>query len=104
MIDIAERLEDGLLRSALRGIRPADEEAAARCRARWNCIAKPLYGLGVLEDLVVRIAAAQGTDQVDISRKGLVVFCADNGPDWTGSDSHRGGKFHRREILYRDHV
>ncbi|MDO5485466.1 MAG: nicotinate-nucleotide--dimethylbenzimidazole phosphoribosyltransferase, partial [Sarcina sp.] len=51
----------------------------ARCRARWNCIAKPLYGLGVLEDLVVRIAAAQGTDQVDISRKGLVVFCADNG-------------------------
>ena len=79
MIDIAERLEDGLLRSALRGIRPADEEAAARCRARWNCIAKPLYGLGVLEDLVVRIAAAQGTDQVDISRKGLVVFCADNG-------------------------
>ena len=79
MIDIAERLEDGLLRSALRGIRPADEEASARCRARWNCIAKPLYGLGVLEDLVVRIAAAQGTDQVDISRKGLVVFCADNG-------------------------
>lgn len=79
MIDIAERLEDGLLRSTLRGIRPADEEAAARCRARWNCIAKPLYGLGVLEDLVVRIAAAQGTDQVDISRKGLVVFCADNG-------------------------
>lgn len=79
MIDIAERLEDGLLRSALRGICPADEEAAARCRARWNCIAKPLYGLGVLEDLVVRIAAAQGTDQVDISRKGLVVFCADNG-------------------------
>ena len=79
MIDIAERLEDGLLRSALQVIRPADEEAAARCRARWNCIAKPLYGLGVLEDLVVRIAAAQGTDQVDISRKGLVVFCADNG-------------------------
>ena len=79
MINIAERLEDGLLRSALRGIHPADEEAAARCRARWNCIAKPLYGLGVLEDLVVRIAAAQGTDQVDISRKGLVVFCADNG-------------------------
>ena len=79
MIDIAERLEDGLLRSALQVIRPADEEAAARCRARWNCIAKPLYGLGVLEDLVVRIAAAQGTDQVDISRKGLVVLCADNG-------------------------
>ena len=60
MIDIAEWPEDGLLRSALRGICPADEEAAARCRARWNRIAKPLYGLGVLEDLVVRIAAAQG--------------------------------------------
>ena len=79
MIDIAKRQTDGLFRSALCGIRPADEKAAARCRARWNCIAKPLYGLGTLEDLVIKIAAVQGTDQVDISRRGLVVFCADNG-------------------------
>ncbi|MBQ3392527.1 MAG: nicotinate-nucleotide--dimethylbenzimidazole phosphoribosyltransferase [Lachnospiraceae bacterium] len=60
-------------------ITPPDQAAAARCRARWNRIAKPLYGLGALEDMVVSIAAAQGTDDVDISRKGLVIFCADNG-------------------------
>lgn len=68
-----------MLRDALQKIRPADGEAAARCRAHWNRVAKPLYGLGVLEDMVARIAAAQGTEQVDISRKGLVIFCADNG-------------------------
>ena len=67
------------LRETIGRIQPPDEEAAARCRAHWNRIAKPLYGLGALEDLVVRIAAAQGTQHVDIRKKALVIFCADNG-------------------------
>ena len=46
----------------IQAIMPADREAAARCRAHWNRIAKPLYGLGELEELLVRIAAAQGTE------------------------------------------
>lgn len=79
MIDFTGQLTGELFRSTLRDISPADKGAAVRCRAHWNRVAKPLYGLGVLEELVVRIAAAQGTEQVDISKKGLVIFCADNG-------------------------
>lgn len=63
----------------IQSIQPADREAAARCRAHWNRIAKPLYGLGELEELLVRIAAAQGRETPDLSKKALAIFCADNG-------------------------
>ena len=63
----------------IQAIMPADREAAARCRAHWNRIAKPLYGLGELEELLVRIAAAQGTETPDLTKKALAIFCADNG-------------------------
>lgn len=54
-------------------------EAADACRARWNAVAKPLYSLGILEDMVVKLAGVQGTPDVDISRRAALVFCADNG-------------------------
>ena len=54
-------------------------EAADMCRARWNAVAKPLYSLGFLEDMVVKLAGIQGTPDVDISRRAALVFCADNG-------------------------
>lgn len=57
----------------------ADEGAAAAARGRWSELAKPLGGLGVLEDDVCVLAAAQGTAFPDISRRSLAVFCADNG-------------------------
>ena len=53
----------------IRRIEPPDETAAARCRAYWNQIAKPLYGMGILEDMLIRIAAVQGTEHVDIRKK-----------------------------------
>ena len=67
------------LQETIRRIRPPDEKAASACRARWNRIAKPLYGLGALEEMLVRIAAMQGSAEPDIRKKALVVFCADNG-------------------------
>ena len=67
------------LQETIRRIRPPDEEAAAACRARWNRIAKPLYGLGVLEEMLVRIAAMQESAEIELEKKALVVFCADNG-------------------------
>ena len=60
-------------------IRPADERAAEAARIKWNSIAKPLGSFGDLEDLVGKIAAMQGTAQVDISRRTAVVMCADHG-------------------------
>ena len=47
--------------------------------ARWDSIAKPLDGLGELERIIVKIAAMQGTPDVEISPSALYIFCADNG-------------------------
>ena len=56
-----------------------DESAAAAARQRWDSLAKPLGCLGEMEDAVVRIAALTGTPEVSVSRRHLLVFCADNG-------------------------
>ena len=60
-------------------IKSPDREAASRCRVRWNAIAKPIGGLGELEEYIVRIAGIRRTEKVDIGKKALVIFCADNG-------------------------
>ena len=54
-----------------------DSEYAAR--VRWDNLAKPLGSLGLLEDAVVQIAALTGNADIDLSRRVLLVFCADNG-------------------------
>lgn len=58
---------------------PADGQYAARARACWDTIAKPLGALGLLEDAVCRLAAVQRTERPAIPRRALAVFCADNG-------------------------
>lgn len=60
-------------------ISPTNAAAAASARERWNAIAKPVGSLGVLEDAVVRVAALTGSEHVDLSRRCVVVLCADNG-------------------------
>lgn len=49
------------------------------CKKHWDNIAKPLNGLGDFEDIIVKIAGIQNTEHVDISKKALVIMCADNG-------------------------
>lgn len=56
-----------------------DERAAALAGNKWDSIAKPLKSLGYLEDAVCRIAGIQGTAEIDISKKAVIVCCADNG-------------------------
>ena len=67
------------LAEVVRSITPADGRAAAQAKARWDSIAKPLGSLGALESAVIRMAAITGTPNVDISRRAVVVMCADNG-------------------------
>ena len=67
------------LSEAVNRIEKPDAQAAAACRAHWNRIGKPLYGLGKLEEVLVQIAGMQRTVQPDIRKKALVIFCADNG-------------------------
>ena len=63
----------------IRKITAPDKSAAKAARERWDSIAKPLGSLGLLEDAVCGIAAVQGSPDVDISRRAVIVMCADNG-------------------------
>jgi NaMN:DMB phosphoribosyltransferase len=59
---------------------PAFDTAAADVsRGRWDGIAKPLGSLGLLEESVIRIAGITGSANVQLSRRGVIVLCADNG-------------------------
>ena len=50
-----------------------------QARKQWDSVAKPLHSLGLLEDLVVRIAGTQGTPDARIDRRCALVFCGDHG-------------------------
>ncbi len=60
-------------------IKPLSEPAMARARERWDSIAKPLHGLGLLEDHIVQIAGLTGDAEVRLDRRTVLVLCADNG-------------------------
>lgn len=63
----------------LKQIQPADSQAFEYCIKRFDNIAKPVGSLGKLETLLATAAAAQGNGNVDLSKKAVLVFCADNG-------------------------
>lgn len=62
-----------------KSIKQPDAAAMQRSKDHWDSIAKPLNGLGRLEETVTKIAALTGDARVDIGRRAVVVFCADNG-------------------------
>jgi len=60
-------------------IQPVNPQIFLACEKRFDNIAKPVGSLGKLENLIERIAAASDTVDVDIRKKCVLVFCADNG-------------------------
>jgi len=56
-----------------------DSEVAVQIKQKWGSVAKPLNGLGQLETLLIRIGALTGTSAVDLSKRAVIVLCADNG-------------------------
>lgn len=56
-----------------------NQDAMKAAKEHWDRIGKPIEGLGLLEDLVIKIAGIQGSEQVDIDKKAVVVMCSDNG-------------------------
>ena len=67
------------LNQLLSQITPPDEAARAAAHAHWASLAKPLGGLGALETLLEDAAALSGTPELDVSRRAVLVLCADNG-------------------------
>ena len=45
----------------------------------WDRIAKPLDGMGRFETLTAQIGAIWGTEQIALSKKAVIIMCADNG-------------------------
>ena len=60
-------------------ITPDDAAVRAASAQHWDSIAKPLGSFGELETLITRIAAVQQREIPAISRRTVVVLCADHG-------------------------
>ena len=56
-----------------------DSEVYELSSKKWDALAKPIDGLGTFEKMVSSIASIQGKVLPDISKKALVIMCADNG-------------------------
>ncbi|MFT3982434.1 MAG: nicotinate-nucleotide--dimethylbenzimidazole phosphoribosyltransferase [Lachnospiraceae bacterium] len=46
---------------------------------RWDNLAKPLDGLGQFESMIGRLGAITGMQEVNLTKKLVLIFCADNG-------------------------
>lgn len=56
-----------------------DETVRSRVKKHWDTLAKPLDGMGSFETITAQIGAILGTEQIDIRKKAVLIFCADNG-------------------------
>lgn len=68
-----------------------DTAAMKAAQETWDAVAKPLHGLGKLEDILVKIAGIQETADIRLTKRAVLVFCADNGVTAQGvtqTDSH----------------
>lgn len=63
------------LSALIEEVKPVPKEKLHAALLRWTVVAKPLGGLGILEDDVAKIEAVSG----GIFPRALMVFCADNG-------------------------
>lgn len=67
------------LKEELTRIKPVNAAFYQMCKDKWNSIAKPLNGLGRLEDFICRIGAIREDVSAPVARKCAIIFCADNG-------------------------
>ncbi len=79
------------LRALAAAVRPADPGGArgARVRARLDALAMPRGSMGRLEDLALRLAAAQARDAPSASRPRVLVFAGDHGVAAEGVSAYR---------------
>lgn len=67
------------LEEYINNIKPVDKRIYEACKKHFNGVAKPLGGLGKLEELIARIGAVEKTVDVKMDSKMVLVCCGDNG-------------------------
>ncbi len=60
-------------------ILPPDAAVVKAAGLRFDSVAKPLNGLGELEEICKKIAGLTGNENFSVKKRAVVVFCADNG-------------------------
>ena len=60
-------------------VRKPEQKVYEQIRLIWDKVAKPIDGLGRFEKITARIGAIQEKEDIDISRRAILIFCADNG-------------------------
>ena len=68
-----------LLIEKFKMIKPVEKSYKEQAKRRWKTVAKPLFSLGKMEDAVIRMAGIRREADFEIKKKGLLIFCADNG-------------------------
>lgn len=56
-----------------------DQNLYKKILKNWDATAKPLDGMGRFETLTAQIGAILGTEEINLSKKAVLIFCADNG-------------------------
>lgn len=56
-----------------------DQAAMRKAKKKWDSVAHPLHGLGLMEDIIVRIAGITGSADITLDKKSVLIFCGDNG-------------------------
>ena len=56
-----------------------DKKIEHAIKKNWDHVAKPLDGLGEFEGLLARIGAILGSTEINLTKKAVIVMCADNG-------------------------
>ncbi len=60
-------------------VKEPDREVYGTVVGNLDHVAKPIDGLGRFETLIAKIGAIQGTQDIDIEKKAVIIMCADNG-------------------------
>ncbi len=68
-----------LLDKTIKNIKPLDKSSIEKAKKRFLNIAIPLGSLGLLQDAIIQLAGIQENEKPDISKRAVIVFCADNG-------------------------
>ena len=67
------------IKELLERIEPFDYQSETEAHKRWSHVAHPLHSLGLLEDAIAKIAGMTGSPAVNLKKKSVIIFCADNG-------------------------